>query len=1047
MRIFPRVLAVALVIPFLLVLSSGAARGQVTTATLYGVVQDGSGAILPGVAVVVTHQGTTLVRETVSDERGEFALPALPAGPYAIKLELSGFRTYESKGLTLGAGQTVRQTYALEVGALAETVTVVESAPLIQTASTAQVQSIGAEVTEIPVSRRNLQNVILLGSGVSSTDQAVGGGRAFRVNGVGDGGSAITVDGSSAQTNPENRGFGSYGGQNQIEILSVESVAEVQVVKGVLAAEYGGSIGGQVNMITRSGTNQFHGSLLENFQNEAFSSRDPFLLSTTPKPAIKFNQFGGSFGGPILRNRVLFFATYEGYRENSGVTRQKDVPTQATRNRILAALPYPETKMVLDALPMPNQPINDVIGRYTDAKSLVRSDNTFLTKVDFEAGTGRLSVTASRMRPYASSPRAEIGNDQVFTNGSKRISTQYVLTKSSWVSESRFGWNRNTLDRVDAFWVAESPTRGAQPELDNVRKRIGSFSVSNLFSTPSTEILGLTYDAYNLDQKVTRLAGAHSIKFGFRWAREIGYKSNPQSNRFTFNSLDDLLANKASDFLLSMGNPPHRAWVDQFGGFIQDDWRVNDKFVLNLGLRYDYYPGFGYKSTSQDPNDAAEVNNLGNPSDLRKMDFGAPRDLHDVIDADKVNFAPRAGFAWTVDRAGTTVVRGGVGVFTTGHIMALFQNSVARPFSPVRQGWNRPELEARGIGWPAYPEDANAIVIADAKGRKNLYYLFQTDMKSPETVQATLDVQRQIGRLAMVSAGYVRTSGKNLPIITNLALAYDRATGDRPNQSINPGGWYVTSGQTMVYNAFEGNARLNRFHGLDMALHYTLSKGWSQQGANLVGNFNSSIGDGGSGSGYNNTQDFFDPYLDVDYSPLIGEVRHRVTGTTVYDIPFLADRQGVLGGVLGGWQISSVLNFRTGEPLRITQASGIGNSRPDYNGGNQVFDDWRDTLQYLDRSAYTLVPTYAATTRATVRPGNQNSSQVQGPGRRRVDLAIAKAFSLPGRARLQVRLESFNVFNWLQYNNPNTTVTAATFGLIQSVGATRTGQVGLRLTF
>ena len=149
----------------------------------------------------------------------------------------------------------------------------------------------------------------------------------------------------------------------------------------------------------------------------------------------------------------------------------------------------------------------------------------------------------------------------------------------------------------------------------------------------------------------------------------------------------------------------------------------------------------------------------------------------------------------------------------------------------------------------------------------------------------------------------------------------------------------------MIYNAFEGNFNLRRVHGLDLAVHYTLSKGWSQQGANLIGNFNSSIGD----TTYNNTQDFFDPFLDADYSPLIGEVRHRVTSTVVYDLPWLADRQDVVGSVFGGWQLSSVLNFRSGEPLRITQASGIANSRPDYNGGNQIFDDWRDTLQYLDR--------------------------------------------------------------------------------------------------
>ena len=381
--------AMALLFAAALAASPWPASAQVITATLYGVVHDNTGSILPGATVVITHQGTNLTRETVSDERGEFALPALPPGPYAIKIGLAGFKAYNSQGLALGAGQTVRQTYVLEVGSIEETVTVTGLSPLVQTSSTAQMQTMGTEtVREIPVSRRNLQNVILLAPGVNSTDSAAGGGRAFRVNGIGDGGSAITVDGSSAQTNPENRGFGNYGGQNQIEILSVESVAEVQVIKGVLAAEYGGSIGGQVNMITRSGTNQFHGSLLENFQSEKFAARDPFLPATTAKPKIKFNQFGGSLGGPILRNRVLFFSTYEGYREESGVTVQGNVATQATRDRMLAALPYAETKLVLDNMPQPNVPINDVIGRYTDAKQLTRHDNTFLGKVDLEAGKG-----------------------------------------------------------------------------------------------------------------------------------------------------------------------------------------------------------------------------------------------------------------------------------------------------------------------------------------------------------------------------------------------------------------------------------------------------------------------------------------------------------------------------------------------------------------------------------------------------------------------------------------------------------------------------------
>jgi len=1034
MTTFSRVLAIALVSGATLLFSENAGA-QVTTATLYGVVQDSSGAILPGVNVVVTHQGTTLTRETVSDARGEFALPALPAGPYAIKIELAGFKTYDSRGLTLSAGQTVRQTYTLEVGTLAETVTVAETAPMVQTSSTAQVQSI-TEVTEIPVSRRNLQNLVMLAPGVSSNDSAQGGGRAFRVNGVGDGGSSVTVDGSNAQAGMENRGMGNHGAQNQIEIMSVEAVAEVQVVRGVLNAEYGGSIGGQVNMITRSGTNQFHGSLTENFQHDAFSSRDPFLPSTTAKPEIRFNQFGGSLGGPLLRNRLLFFTTYEGYRENSGVTRQANVPTQATRDRVLAALPFPETKLVLDLLPLPNVPINAVSGQYVDAKRLIRRDNTFLTKVDLETGRGRLSVTASRLRPYARDPSALNGNDNTFLNASKRVSTQYVVTTGNWVSESRFGWNNSTFDRHPEFWEKVSPTRGAQTELTSAEKRIGSFAVSGVFSTPNTELVKMDYNSFNFDQKITRIMAGHAVKFGLRWSRELGSKTNPQANGFTYNSLDDLLANRASAFLLAMGNPPHSAWLDQLGGFVQDDWRVNRKVVLNLGLRYDIYPTFGYKATSPL---GAEINNLTDPTDIHKMDFGALRDPHEIVEPDLLNVAPRFGFAWTVDQAAATVVRGGVGIFTTSHLMAQFQNAVAPPLSPVRQGWNATEIASRGVAWPMYPEEANAIAIRDQGGRKTQYYMFQNDIKAPETLQATLDVQHQIGRKIMVSGGYVHTGGKNFPIVRNFANAFDRETGARPNPSVTPGGWYVTSTQTMKYNAFETTFRVNQFHGLETNLHYTLSHGTAQQGGSLVGNFNSSLGDA-----YFQTQDFFDP--DVDVSPLTDESRHRVIGSAIYEIPWLANRRDFLGRTLGGWLISGVISIKSGEPLRILQASGIGNSRPDYNGANQVFADWRDTLQYLDRNAYTLVPAYPLT-RATVRPGTQNPSQLEAPGRRRVDLTIAKTFTVRGHVQLQVRAESFNAFNWRQYNDPVNNITAANFGAITGVSATRTGQIGLRLTY
>src|SRR5207253_1747084 len=201
---------------------------------------------------------------------------------------------------------TVRQTYVLELGEVSENITDAETAPLVSTASAAQQTALGTQqVTELPLARRNVTS--MLNVAAPGLNQADGGGREIRLNGVGGGGIGITVDGIDATANPEIRGLGTYGGQNQIDVMSIEAVAEVQVAKGILPAEYGGVAGGQVNFLSRSGTNVFHGSAFENFQHDKLFARDPFLSAATAKGTDRFNQYGGSLGGPIVKNRAMFF--------------------------------------------------------------------------------------------------------------------------------------------------------------------------------------------------------------------------------------------------------------------------------------------------------------------------------------------------------------------------------------------------------------------------------------------------------------------------------------------------------------------------------------------------------------------------------------------------------------------------------------------------------------------------------------------------------------------------------------------------------------------
>jgi hypothetical protein len=1027
-RVVAAAFAAALLIPAVLL-------AQVTTATLYGVVRDATGGALPGATISLVHQGTGFTREVISDGSGEFAVTALPSGRYTLKIELSGFKAFENAGLDLGAGQTVRQTFPLEVGALSEVITVSESVPLIETAASVQKESILAtEVRALPLARRNITSLLTLSTGVTEASTGIAGGGNIRLNGVAEGGTAITVDGTDATANLETRGLNSYGAQNQISVMSIEAVAEVQVVKGILPAEYGGAVGGQVNMLTRSGTNQFHGSLFENWQDEALFARDPFLPGTTPKPDVRFNQYGGSLGGAIIRNRAFFFTAFEAYRETFGVTLNGNVPTQQLRDRILAALPMPETRLVLDTMPLPNEPINADIGRIRVAKPRTREDDTLLVKGDVLVHGGNLSVTFSRMRPETVNPSIYIGtgNDQRFLNEQDRLAGQYALARGNWTSETRIGWNRSSLDRLNDFWMVLDPRVTGEEELTDPAHRVGQMTLSSGFSTPTSEVLAMRGRSYSLEQKFGLIEGSHAFKAGFRWSREAGSKTNPQNPAFTFQTIPDLLSNTPNAMNLQMGQPAHDAHMDNFGGFLQDDWRVNNRLMLNLGVRVDFYPTFQLEATSDRP---AEIVNLESPTDIRLMDFGAPLPADKIYNPDWVNIGPRVGFVWTLDDRGDTVVRGGAGMLFSPIMLALLQNNVADPEIGAAIQFNRTELAARSLRWGNYAFEIEDTVRAERAGRKAIFSLIDPDLRAPYSVQTMVNVQRSLGGAWMAEAGYLRTDGRNFPLSRPLVTAFDRQTGARPNPALGaPSGVYITSEQTMVYNALQSSIRRRFSDDLGLAFHYTYSRGFAEQGGSLASNF--------VNSDFFVTQDFFDPFF--DRNPLSQEARHRVTFDALYQIPSFTD--GWMSHVLGGWQISGIVQARSGVPLRVTQPSGISQSRPDLVGDDPVFDDYRETLLYLDRSQFALVPT-STITGATLRPGDANPGDIRGPGGWVVNASLSKGFVLSGRMRLDVRLDAFNALNRVNYNNPNTNITSPDFGRLLSSQPPRTAQLGARLSF
>jgi hypothetical protein len=1020
---------------------------QVTTATLVGLVRDNSAAVIPGANVVATNEGTGVAREGVTDANGEFVFSALPTGPYTVRIELSGFKTISQRGIQLGAGQTVRQTFTLEVGAMSETVTVTGQAPLIETATSLQADSLGTqEVRELPTNRRNLTNLIGLAAGVVITGTgAAGGSGGVQMNGVASGGTGITVDGTEANSNPEGRSLTQYGSENQISVMSLDSIAEVQIVKGVLPAEYGGVAGGQINVISRSGTNNFQGSAFYSAQNEKWNARNFF--STAQKPVGHFNQYGGTLGGPVLRNRVFFFGTYEGYRESVEQNLSVDVPYQAVRDEVLRALPFPETRIAFDAMYLPTEPIvsaagvvNPQVGRWRGLGVRKRTENHVVAKTDMAVVNGaNLTFTYTRLRPFTLEPRPNPNNanDREFPNRQDRIAAQYVMTRGAWVSESRIGWNKAYLARLDRFLSVIGPNQPA--EVMPYGRRAPSFGVSGLFSTPHSEILDMAGTIYSFEQKFSRGFQRHLVKAGFRFMRETGSHINPEDPDFSFQNYADLLANVVNSQNTTYGAPPHGSRMDQYGLFIQDDWRLGTNLVLNLGLRWDYYGVAQVYSTTPVE---VELVNLENPTDLRRMDFGAKRDPLRPYEPDSNNIAPRVGFAWTLGENEATVVRGGLGFLYSPTLPMTVRQAVNHPTIPYRVVYNRTESAARNIRWPAYTDDLLRFALADSAGRAAVFSLIDTELSAPYTTQSMLSVQHALGSALAAEVGYLRTDGNDFPLQLQFTQAFDRVTGLRPNPVIGaPGGYYVNSEQTMVYNGLQTSLRRRFSDRYSWDVNYTLAKSESTQGGDLSVYYITS---------FNNTQDFWDP--DFDYGLSANDIRHRLNASFIYELPGIRGGQGVLNGILGGWQLSGIAQIRSGDQLVITQPSGMPRSRPDVvSGVDLVIDDWKDSCSaagctYLDTTGVTRVPVVTLTN-ATTRPGTYMGSMATGPGEFNLHTTFAKNFAVRGATRLQVRADIFSVLNRKNYGNPNTNMNNAAFGRITGASGRRVFQLGARFTF
>ena len=1033
MKIHPLALGVAAAAIWLL--SPASSPAQVSTATVYATVTDPSGALIPGARVTLTNTATGVATERQSNAAGAAAFDFLRVGSYTIEITSDGFKAFEGQNIELSAGQTVRLSFPLEVGAVTETVIVQDIAPLVQTSASEQSQTFGEEkVSELPLSRRNFTGLLSINTGVTPVEG--GSGSSVRMNGVGRNGAAFAVDGGEASANPEGRGASVYGAPNYIDLLSIEGIQEVQMVKGTVPAEYGNLVGGQIQIVTRSGTNEFHGSLFHGFRSEELFATDANDKARgIGKNPLTFNQFGGSIGGPVVKNRAFFFFDYEGYRERALSTASDDVPTAEHRQQIINAQPIFE--QAFSFIPLPNQPVPEGsnTGLYFVARSAQRDDNHIDAKGDIRLGNAsNLALTYSRGRPFQLQPRINPNgaNDRTYQAFQERGAASYVVGGSSWTSESRFSFNLNDLDRFDAFFAQQYDNgRTEEQEFDN---RIPRFNTDLGWGGLSAEQWLIEGYTWNLSEKFAKHVGNHSLKFGVSYQKQCCFRTNPENPNIRFQGLESLLTNRPTYLQPTYGSGRFTAKMYQWGAFAQDDFRVNDRLTLNLGVRWDYMSPMVARPEQGTTSAFYNADGLLDAA----FNFGEFRDPEKPYNPDRFNFGPRVGLAYKVDDAGRTVVRAGFGLMHSAISAGTAWQSVGRLGVPFRVRFTADQAEQFGLRYGSTTGEMRMISanLSSSGDSRNVFSFFDPDLQTPYSMQWHAGVQQQIGRDMVFETSYNGTRGVQFPMHRppNLPFRTGPNAGQRPNPNLNIS-WYVDSSQTTKYHSWQTSLKKRYSRNFTGSLHYTFAKATATDGGDIGAYY--------QGDNLGGIQDFFN--LAAEWGPAAGDVRHYFAAEFLYDLPRLSGMNPVVRHVLGGWQLSSIITANSGQPINIGQGSAVP-GRPDQVSDDFTFDDYNETGQYLNPAAFQLVPVDPVSG-ATTRPGTLSRNAVRGLGQYNVDFGLGKNFAITESVNFRIRADMFSAFNDQQLANLQTNIFNSQFGLFRGTTGARTMQINTRLTF
>ncbi len=970
-------------------------------ASLTGTVRDSQGGAVPAAIIKLTDLGKQVPLTTVSNQEGLYVFPIVSPGDYSLKAEAPGFQVFTVSRIVLQVDQRERADVTLAVSGASATVDVTDNVAGVQTESSFIGDVIGSKtISDIPLNGRFFLDLALLapGSVLASTNNRNGSTTASAFGAFSINSSGARSDSASFVLDGINLNDGT-----QIEFQpSVEAIQEFKVQSNAFSAEYGRTAGVMVNGVTKSGTNGLHGTLFEFIRNDKLDALNFFdppravEKSRTGETIAPFkrNIFGESVGGPVIlpgyngKNRTFFFENYEGRRLRETETFTTTVPTLAQR----AAVTNPVVAKLLTLIPIPNNSgstVNNYTGQGPRDYNL---DNTTV-RIDHSINGKNLLFGTFIFEPDSRNEASDLGTHNLPGFGDYRVGHRKLLALGythiftpTLTGEFRAGGNRLHLN-----FMSEANLTGLTPAAFGLNTGVNDnfpdlrISGGPAFGGISGEPQGRADTTIQSNYTMSWLRGKHALKFGFEYRAFYNNSHNEGTGGLiSFSSIASFLAGTPVTASIQRGAITPALSIPAYSGFIQDDYKVNARLTINLGLRYEY---FGVGSARH-----------GN---LEILDFTTNKLVQagtngaSIYKPDYLDFGPRVGFSWDPLGKGKTVVRGGVGIYYDEPQVSIAGAAANNsPFAIT----NTYSYSGIPIATPFVPGPTASLSVNAITG----------DFKPARVPQYNFNLQHQSWD-TIFQAGYIGSAGRRLPIVTDY------------NQGIN--GVRPIAGYGVI-NLYQSVSRSN-YNALWLSANRRLAKGLTFDASYT---FSKSI-DTSSTSGNSQIQNSYNLAAEKGLSDF--DARHRVVVSTLYQLPWHVSHLKLLAN---DWNIGAVGNYQSGNPFSPIVSSLRSGSLDAYDRPNVVYGQSLGVANpgpnlWFNTAAFALNPLGTF--------GNAGRNILTGPPVRNVDFSLLKNFNIRERASIQFRAECFNISNTPNFGQPGNSVTAANFGVIQSTRSQR----------